>query len=343
MTTMTPLLTPGGCQQVSLASIETGPACQTRVRIRSGVVRDYARAMSEQIRAGSLRFPAVVLFQDAEHYWVGDGFHRLLAAREAGLTEFPADVRPGTLRDALLFAISCNAEHGLPRNKGDKGKAVALLLADPEWSQWNDREIARRCQASQAYVTKLRRKLTDNSYQMGPRKVKRGDTVYEMRAKTKRRATAPPDAVVPAPESTPAALTTDRVGIALLPETGPAFASLSVLEAAEKLHAELAELVDRFAKTPGGAAFRQHLVQKIRDDKPLFYAPEMQVFGTKLTSAAPHCGYCPRCQPRHAGRPHPTCKLCGGRGWLTKGEFALCTSQERAELERLRKPAPSEP
>jgi ParB-like chromosome segregation protein Spo0J len=85
-----------------------------------------------------------VLFTDERDYWIGDGFHRVLAARRAGLTEFPADVRPGSRRDALLHSISSNDAHGLPRTNADKRRAVGLLLSDPEWGQWSDREIARR-------------------------------------------------------------------------------------------------------------------------------------------------------------------------------------------------------
>jgi hypothetical protein len=51
-------------------------------------------------------------------------------------------------RDALLYSISSNAEHGLPRSNADKRKAVRLLLADAEWGKWSDRESARRCQVS---------------------------------------------------------------------------------------------------------------------------------------------------------------------------------------------------
>jgi len=83
-------------------------------------------------------------------------------------------------RDALLYSISFNAEHGLPRTNADKRKAVRLLLADAEWGQWSYREIARHCQVSQVFASKLRKAASDNGYQMKPRKGKRGNTVYEM-------------------------------------------------------------------------------------------------------------------------------------------------------------------
>src|SRR5260370_21587031 len=105
----------------------------------------------------------------------------------------PADVRPGTERDALLFSISCNGAHGLPRTNADKHKAVTLLLADAEWNQWSDREIARRCQASHVFVHQVRRSASGNGYQMGPRKVRRGATGYAMRAESSSSQLASPD------------------------------------------------------------------------------------------------------------------------------------------------------
>jgi hypothetical protein len=188
-------------QQISVASIATDEALQSRVKIQPTVVHAYARAMAEQLSEGGLRFPPLVLFTDGEHFWLGDGFHRLLAAREAGLQELPVDVRPGTQRDALLWSISANSEHGLPRTNADKRKAVNLLLADPEWGQWNDREIARRCQVTNSLVSRLRKGSTVLGAQMRPRKVKRGDLLYEMRPRPKRGQATTPDPETPSPDA----------------------------------------------------------------------------------------------------------------------------------------------
>ncbi|HEV3448349.1 MAG TPA: hypothetical protein VG099_27180 [Gemmataceae bacterium] len=59
--------------------------------------------------------------------------------------------------------------HGLPRTNADKRKAVLLLLADVEWSQWSDGQIARRCQVSQVFVSKLRKGASHNGYEMQAR------------------------------------------------------------------------------------------------------------------------------------------------------------------------------
>src|SRR5258708_3523418 len=135
----------GSSLMIAVAAIRTDEGCQARVAIRPGLVRDYAQAMIQQQSEGGLRFPAIVLFTDGSTYWLADGYHRVRAAREAGLEEILAEVHPGTSRDALLYAISANTDHGLPCTNADKRKAVSLLLNDPEWGQWSDREIARRC------------------------------------------------------------------------------------------------------------------------------------------------------------------------------------------------------
>jgi hypothetical protein len=199
-------------------------------------------------------------------------------------------------------------------------------------------EIARRCQVSQSFVTRLRRSLSDLGNQIGPRKVQRGDTVYEMRAKKRSGPKTAPQQSAQTPDAAaPTAWASDRVGIPLPSDTAPAFASLSVFAAAEKLHGQLAVLVDQLAEGAGGAAYRQHLVRRMKDGKLTFYSPELQVFAQRLIAATPHCGYCPRCHAKHPGRAHPACKLCGGRGWLSKAEFETCPQGERQELERLLK------
>jgi hypothetical protein len=171
---------------------------------------------------------------------------------------------------------------------------------------------------------------------MRPRKVRRGATVYAMRTESNSSQPAAPDRVVSTPVEAPSTPATDRLGILLASETAAAFASLSVFETIEKLHAQLAELVDQLAHSPGGGAFQQHLVRKLKDGKLKFCSPELNIFFQKLGSAMPYCGYCPRCHAKHPGRAHPACQLCGGRGWLSKRDFELCPTSERNELERLR-------
>ncbi len=127
---------------------------QVRFGLSPLTVSEYAEALP----AGA-KFPPIVVFFDGSEYWLADGFHRLEAHRQAGLQQIDADVHDGSRRDAMLYAAAANAEHGLRRTAEDKKRAVLILLRDPEWRQWSDREIAGRVKVDHKTVAKYRRKL----------------------------------------------------------------------------------------------------------------------------------------------------------------------------------------
>jgi regulator of replication initiation timing len=77
-----------------------------------------------------------------------------------GRVAITAIVKDGTLRDAKLHAAGANGTHGLQRTNADKRHAVTMLLSDPEWVQWSDREIARACRVSHNLVADVRASLT---------------------------------------------------------------------------------------------------------------------------------------------------------------------------------------
>ena len=124
---------------------------QTRSETDHRAVEEYAAAM----KAGDA-FPPVVVFHDGMAYWLADGFHRVQGAILAGEEEISADIRPGTQRDARLFAVGANQTHGLRRSNEDKRRAVLALLEDAEWCTWSDREISRHTGTSHTLVAQLR-------------------------------------------------------------------------------------------------------------------------------------------------------------------------------------------
>jgi hypothetical protein len=132
------------------------PEVQQREALDETRIRAYAALYREGYMLGE-----VMVFQQGQERYVADGFHRITAAIQAGLDTLAATIRPGTLRDAILYACGCNL-HGVPLTQADKRRRVLTMLADPEWQQWSDREIARHCGVSHVFVAKRRKALTGN-------------------------------------------------------------------------------------------------------------------------------------------------------------------------------------
>jgi protein gp37 len=149
---------------------------QPRDTMSSEIIKEYAGLYRE----GHTLAP-IVVFQSGIDYWVADGFHRVSAARQAGLTEIHADVQEGRKRDAIFYACSSNT-HGKARTTADKRRAIMRLLDDGEWQGMSDREIARHCGVDTKTVSKHRRTLSVEFPQIDTpsRLVTRNGTTYTM-------------------------------------------------------------------------------------------------------------------------------------------------------------------
>jgi hypothetical protein len=124
-------------QNLSIDRIRTDGDTQARAGHDSDTIREYAELME----AGRT-FPPLVVFDDGDQIWLADGFHRLLAAKNAGRTDVACEVRKGTLDEAKWFACGANADHGLRRSHDDKRQAIRRALLHPNSHQLSDRQIA---------------------------------------------------------------------------------------------------------------------------------------------------------------------------------------------------------
>lgn len=156
----------GKTRRLALKDIRVDGGTQSRAAIHPETVEEYAEAM----QAGDA-FPPLVVYYDGKVYWLADGFHRYEAAQKAKFRTFECEVKQGTQRDAILHSVGANSTHGLRRTNSDKRRAVEVLLRDQEWSQWSDREIARRTGVSDRFVNNLRKEVpTANGSQSGLRR-----------------------------------------------------------------------------------------------------------------------------------------------------------------------------
>lgn len=137
-----------------LSEIRVDGGTQPRTGLNEAVVQEYAEAML----AGD-EFPKMVCFWDGASRLLASGFHRYFAHKAAGSVEVEVEQYTGTRRDALLYAVGTNYDHGLRLSHEDKRKAVRLVLEDAEWGQWTDRRIAEVTNTSPTFVGKVRASL----------------------------------------------------------------------------------------------------------------------------------------------------------------------------------------
>jgi ParB-like chromosome segregation protein Spo0J len=139
-------------QLVKLEKIRLDCGTQSRCSLSEPTINTYA----EQMEDGAI-FPPVHIIHDGNNYYLADGFHRFFANKKIGNKEIKADVINGTLTEAILYSKSANGLHGLPFTIEDKRKNVQEMLDHFEFSDWSDREIARRCCVSATFVGKMRK------------------------------------------------------------------------------------------------------------------------------------------------------------------------------------------
>ena len=146
-------------QTLLINEISVDPNLQSRVAINQNVVNDYAEAIQS-----TDTLPPLTVFHDGICYFLADGFHRLQAHKKLGRDRVSVEVMDGGRRDAFIFALSANAEHGLRRSHADKRRAVQMALEDPELGQCSNREVAKLCKVSHSFVNATRESLKPKPY-----------------------------------------------------------------------------------------------------------------------------------------------------------------------------------
>ncbi len=134
---------------ISLDEIILDTGTQVRAEMALGVVAEYA-----ELLVAGVTLPPVTVFKTPKRHVLVDGFHRVAAARKAGLAAIQAEVHEGTVIDAVAYALKANATHGLRRTNADKRQAVEIALK--YWPKESSRKLAERCGVTDKLVTEVR-------------------------------------------------------------------------------------------------------------------------------------------------------------------------------------------
>lgn len=139
---------------IGLNTIRIDCNTQSRESISPDVVDQYA----EDMQGGNI-LPSVIVFYDGTFYYLVDGHHRFHAAMKIGAPSLECTVIDGTLREAVLFSMTVNSKHGLPRSSADKRYCILRMLDDIEYGEYSDNHIAKLCHVGNALVAKIRAEL----------------------------------------------------------------------------------------------------------------------------------------------------------------------------------------
>ena len=150
------------CHQISIEKID-----QKKLLLRHELNRDVVEEYTELIQSGA-SFPPPKVFHDEAGYFLLDGLHRIEAHRQAGETKVEVELWQGSRDDAVRFALSANATHGLRRTNADKRACIRTAIR--EFPSISDREIARICGVDHKTTGRVRQELTGDFPQLNPEK-----------------------------------------------------------------------------------------------------------------------------------------------------------------------------
>ena len=308
-------------QKIKIADLDL--SLQTRAGTDAETINTYAEAMAD-----GAHFPEVTVFTDGTRYWLADGFHRVMAAKQNGKSTISADVRKGTEDDAVVFGGTANNKQGKRPTRADVQHFLTMV--------WDRREaifggtptggnFAEKCGVSRASASEfVRAKLAEmpSAPVRPPVQVGHVPTVQvgQLPSRETPAVEAPkmptrPTRLVGAdgkmypvrpmptrPERPVRQMPTDRFGTVIPVELHAAFEGGAL--------ADLLSTVSK-ARVALRKAFEEGLPQfaAVRQDA-LVYLNNAYNF---IAAAEPHC-VCRMCQGNG-------CLACHERGWQTEEEY----------------------
>lgn len=298
---------------------------QTRAGTDAETINNYAEAMAD-----GAHFPDVTVFTDGERYWLADGFHRVMAAKQNGKATIPADVRKGTADDAVVFGGTANNKQGKRPTRADVQHFMQMV--------WERREaifggtptggnMAEKCGVSRETGRKfVEEKLAEMPKapsrpvaQVGQpttpsRPVREGDSVAKVGqltapvrptkliGKDGRMYPARPTMPTRPPAAPVRKMPVDRYGTEIPVEIAEAFEGSPLADILSCISKARVALRKGFEdKDPAFAAVRQDALINLNNAYNF------------VNAAEPHC-VCRMCQGTG-------CKACHERGWQTEEEY----------------------
>jgi len=141
-------------KQLLIELIDLSSGTQTRP-LDDETVKDYSDLIKDRVV-----LPPVDVVLDGGRYIPFDGYHRIAAHKSLGRKHIKANVRTGSLREAIWLSYSSNKTHGLKRQKGVKKDILTKIFQDKDWSQKPISEIAKHVGCGRQYASEIKNELS---------------------------------------------------------------------------------------------------------------------------------------------------------------------------------------
>ena len=146
---------------ILLDHLTRDPGLQMRATVNVYHVEDLAQVIRDCQERGE-EIPdrmMPVVFSDGQRNWLADGNHTYEAHIAVGLRKMRCLVKKGGYREAFLYALGANEEHGLRRTSADKRRAILAALRDEGLADLSNSEIGRICRVRPNLVSDVRREF----------------------------------------------------------------------------------------------------------------------------------------------------------------------------------------
>ncbi len=280
---------------ISIADIDIKGSPHVRGEYRQEVAEEYAI----QYRLKSHGMPKPVLFQSETIkpalYYVADGMHRIEAMKLAGRKEQAFEVIKGSWHDCVKYALKANVANGIRRSNADKRACVMLALK--EFPKLSNGALSDACAVGDDLVASVRKELDG----VIPK--------FEKRTGKDGRETTAPKAKHEAESKVEKAQVVAGFGV---DATGYPHTQQSV-----KYWGRADEIKDLL----GDIAIVERALKDAKRNKDLLFSEvnfnsmesDLDRISAGLALAMPYA-VCPSC----SGKLVDTCKLCRGRGVISK-------------------------
>lgn len=305
---------------VFLADIDFKGSPMVRATLRADTIGEYA----DIYKVDKKKLPPMELFTtDGKSFLIADGMHRYQALLFNKEKITVANVTKGGYEDALKFALQSNAAHGLRRSREDKRRCVQEAIK--QWDKISNAQLAQICSVDDHTVKAVRDEM---------------EKAGKVEAAPVRTAADGRKMASAKPKSLPAK---------------PASPSTSEFRGAPK---KLEEVDSNGTVLSAWALLYWHRTPEVKEMlNPLFelsrflkrtQASEDLMYGevnfsaaigdldkiiTNLQTALPYA-VCTQCQGQPKTQPKGECRMCKGRGLISRFRWNTVPAEIRKMMEK---------